>query len=67
MKRTKQQRQLCASNAAHARLANRAEREKNEQKSLYHGACIVRQEKLGRVLTHAEREKVYDVVIRTFW
>lgn len=67
MKTTKQQRQLQASNAAHKRLQNRAIRKNDEPKRLYHGACIVRQEKSGRVFTRAERVKVYDDVIRTFW
>lgn len=67
MKKTKKERQLQASNAAHKALKNRAEKHGDEQKRIYHGACIIRQEKNGRVFTRAEREKVYDDVIRTFW
>lgn len=67
MKKTKQQRSLQASNAAHVKLQKRAMRKCDEQRQIYHGACIIQQEKVGRVLTRAEREKVYDNVIRTFW
>ena len=67
MKKTKQQRRLQASNAAHKALKNRAKKRGEEQKAIYHGACIVRQEKNGRVFTSAERKKVFDDVIRTFY
>ncbi len=67
MKKNKQQRQLQASNAAHKRLKYRAIKTGEQQKKIYHGACIVRQEKAGRVFSKKEREKVYDDVIRTFW
>ena len=70
MKKSKEQRRLQASNAAHKKLENRAAKrgtDLGEQKRIYHGACIVRQEKCGRVLTRAEREKVYEDVIRNFW
>ena len=67
MKKTKQQRRLQASNAAHKALQNRAIKRGEEHKQLYHGACILQQEKNGCVFTRAEREKVYDNVIRTFW
>lgn len=72
--KSKQQRQLRASNAAHKRLQQRnadkytkTGREKYQQNALYHGACVVRQEKSGRVFTRAEREKVFDNVISTFY
>ena len=65
--KTKQQRRLNASNAAHKALKNRAIKRGDEQREVYHGACIVRQEKAGRVFTRDERKKVYDDVIRTFW
>lgn len=67
MKQTKQQRRLQASNAAHKALQKRAIKCGDEQKQIYHGACIIQQEKSGRVFTPAEREKVFDNVIRTFW
>ena len=65
--KTKQQRRLNASNAAHKALQNRAIKRGDEQRQIYHGACIIRQEKARRVFTRTEREKVYDDVIRTFW
>lgn len=64
---TKQQRRLQASNSAHKSLQKRAMKRGDEQKQLYHGACIIRQEKIGRVFTPAERKKVFDDVIFTFW
>lgn len=67
MKKTKQQHRLQASNAAHKALQNRAKKRGEEHKAIYHGSCIIRQEKSGRVFNRAEREKVYDDVIRTFW
>ena len=67
MKNNKQQRRLQASNAVHQALQNRAIKRGEEHKRLYHGACIIRQEKSVRVFTPAERKKVYDDVIRTFW
>ena len=67
MKNNKQQRSLRASNSAHKRLQNCAIKQKKEQKQIYHGACVISQEKNGRVLTRAEREKIYDNVIKTFW
>ncbi len=45
MKKTKQQRRLQASNAAHKALQNRAIKRGEEHKQLYHGACILQQEK----------------------
>ena len=48
MKKTKQQRRLQASNAAHKALQNRAIKRGEEHKQLYHGACILQQEKNGR-------------------
>lgn len=45
MKKNKQSRQLQASNAAHKALQNRAIKYGEEHKRLYHGACILRQEK----------------------
>ncbi len=67
MKKTKQQRQLLASNAAHKALQTRAIYKNDEQKQIYHGSCVIQQEKLGRILTRTEREKLYDNVIRTLW
>lgn len=74
MKKTKQQRRLCASNAAHKGLQKRnadkyakTHRDTFQQRAMYHGACVTRQEKSGRVFTRAEREKVFDDVIKTFW
>lgn len=67
MKKTKLQLQLQASNAAHKRLEKLAIKKGDQQREIYHGACIIRQKKVGRVFTRAEREKVYDDVIRTFW
>lgn len=74
MKLTKQRRQLRASNAAHARLKKRnydkyakTHRDMYQQRAMYHGACVVRQEKSGQVFTRSEREKVFDDVIRDFW
>ena len=70
MKQTKQQRSLRASNAAHTRLQNRAEKERTdwgEQRKIYHSGCRCRQEKLGRVLTRTEREAVMRDVISTFF
>ena len=65
--KTKQQRSLQASNAAHKALQNRAKKNGEQHKEIYHGSCIIRQEKRQRVFTRAEREKVYDDVIKTFW
>lgn len=74
MKKTKQQRQLRASNAAHKRLEKRNDNlyrktklEKYQQRKLYHGHCIWLQEKQGRVLTPREKEKAFDDTIFTFW
>lgn len=74
MKMTKQQCRLRASNAAHARLKKRnndkyanTHQDKYQQRAMYHGACIIRQENKGHVFTRAEREKVFDDVIRDFW
>lgn len=67
MKKSKQKHQLQASNAAHKALKNRAIKHGEEHKAIYHGACIIRQEKCGRVFTSAERKKVYDDVISTFY
>ena len=50
MKKTKQQRRLQASNAAHKALQNRAIKRGEEHKQLYHGACILQQEKTGAYL-----------------
>lgn len=75
-KHYKKRNRLQASNAAHARLEKRAEKRRdekrgswdlNEQLRLYHGACICRQEKAGRVFTRAERKKVYNDVIKDFF
>ena len=66
-RKTKEERKLQASNAAHKALRNRAKKRGEVQKILYHGACIVRQEKSGRVFTPAEREKVFDDVVKTFY
>ena len=41
MKKTKQQRRLQASNAAHKALQNRAIKRGEEHKRLYHGTCIL--------------------------
>lgn len=65
--KSKQERKLQASNAAHTKLQKRAMRKGDEQRQIYHGACIIQQEKVGRILTRGEREKVYDNVIRTLW
>ena len=72
--KTKQQRSLCASNAAHARLEKlnsdkyaKTHRDEYQSKAMYHGACGIRQKKAGRVFTRAAREKVYTDVILTFW
>ena len=66
-RKTIEERKMQASNAAHKALRNRAKKRGEVQKSLYHGACIVRQEKSGRVFTPAEREKVFDDVVKTFY
>ena len=65
MKKNKQQGSLRASNSAHKVLQNRAIQCGDEQKQIYHGACIIQQEKSGRVLTRAEREKIYNNVTKT--
>ncbi len=66
-KKTKQQRSLQASNAAHKALMIRAIKRGEEQKRLYHGTCILRQEKAGYVFNSAEREKVFDDIISAFY
>lgn len=66
-KRSKKRNSLQLSNAAHACLKKRAEKQGKEHLRLYHGACIIRQEKAGRIFTRSEREKVYDDVIKTFF
>ena len=74
MKKTKQQRQLQASNAAHERLRKRndelyrkTKQEKYQLNKLYHGHCICLQEKTGRVLTPREKEKAFDDTISTWY
>lgn len=62
-KLSKEQCRLCASNAAHKALKNRADSRGDQLKKMYHGSCIIRQEKAGRVFTLAERKKIFDSVI----
>ena len=61
-KLSKEQCRLRASNAAHKALKNRADGRGDHLKKIYHGSCIIRQEKAGRVFTPAERKKVFDSV-----
>lgn len=67
---------LFLSNKAHQRLEKKHKSkmykgvgnyDAHQQKALYHGACVLRQDNLRRVLTFQERRKVYDDVIKTFY
>ena len=65
---------LFLSNRAHKRLKKKHRdsyiktgNEYFQQLSLYHGACAVRQEFLGRKFTKDERKKVFSDVIRDFY
>lgn len=68
---------LVRSNKAHLRLKNKhkcssnkskgAKRDEHFVKEAYHSNVVHRQNKLGRVLTRPEREKVYHAVIFDFF
>lgn len=67
---------LFLSNKAHQRLIKKHKSKMNkgignydahQQKVLYHGACVLRQDKLRRVLTYQERRKVYDHTVKMFY
>lgn len=68
---------LVRSNKAHLRLMNKHKRSASKAKGAkydehfvkkaYHSNVVHRQNKLGRVLTRPEREKVYHAVIFDFY